>query len=341
LTKRVERVVEHHEIEICAGRREPKRAVERHANVFAAAFVGAMRPGVIHKDAAHDARGHREEMGAILPIDPRCVDQPEIGLIGESRRLKGVPGTLAPHVTSGQPPQFLVDERRQLIERLLTPTTPRAEQTRDFWGLRCRQARSLWQKESLFDVRAVYFSPAPPPFAEVVMGLQAWVLAVVLGIPAIAGAGQSDQAVVAAPSSRVRPTTAAVAVFLKSALPRSGTLRDLAAAIEASDLLVFVEISNEPGPWRGATRFASTSVHARMVIVTINGGLDAREKIAVLGHELQHVCEVAADRTVTDQGEMRHLFERIGHLAGPSAGVYETASAQRIERLVRGEIGKK
>ncbi len=171
------------------------------------------------------------------------------------------------------------------------------------------------------------------------MGLRPFVLGALMAVPTMAFAGQVH-AVLAADAipTHIRPTTEAVATLLKGALGRSATLRELAATIEASDLLVFVVVSAEPGTWRGGTRFAAVAVDERMVIVTINAGLDAREKLAVLGHEWQHVCEVAANRDVIDQAGMRRLFERIGHLAGPEGDVYETAAAQRIERQVRAEI---
>ena len=40
----------------------------------AAAFVGGARPGRVDEDAPHDARGHGEKVGAILPVDARDVD---------------------------------------------------------------------------------------------------------------------------------------------------------------------------------------------------------------------------------------------------------------------------
>lgn len=174
---------------------------------------------------------------------------------------------------------------------------------------------------------------------SVLAGLRTSILGALIALPTLPWPGQirptSEAGVL---PTRVRPDTEAVASVLKGALVRSATVRELAATIERSDLLVFVVMSSEPSAWRGGTRFASTSIHGRMMIVTINASLDAREKLAVLGHELQHVCEVAADLDVTDQAGMRRLFERVGHPTALSGGVYETAAAQRIERQVRAEV---
>jgi hypothetical protein len=165
------------------------------------------------------------------------------------------------------------------------------------------------------------------------------VLGALIALPTLAWAGQVHPTPeLNVLPTHVRPATDAVAAVLKGALAQSATLRELATTIEASDVLVFVVISNEPSSWRGGTRFASTFVDGRMVIVTINADLDVRERLAVLGHELQHVCEVAADPDVTDQAGMRRLFERVGHQEGLNAGVYETDAAQRIERQVRSEL---
>ena len=176
------------------------------------------------------------------------------------------------------------------------------------------------------------------------MGHRAAAVGVLVLVPVMAWAGQPGKAAEAL-SSRLRPTSAAAAATLASALERSETLRTLAATIETSDLRVYVETSEEPGAWRGGTRFVAVAGDVRMLTVTLNGSLAPREKLAVLGHELQHVCEVAADLTVTSQARMKQLFEQIGHLVNPKGvareNVYETAAAQRVEYQVRVEVAQK
>jgi hypothetical protein len=67
-------------------------------------------------------------------------------------------------------------------------------------------------------------------------------------------------------------------------------------------------------------------------------GRSRNEQISVLGHELQHVSEVAAAAGVDDVPGMRRLFERIGQQTDLAGKKYETAAAQAVEDLVRAEI---
>ena len=138
------------------------------------------------------------------------------------------------------------------------------------------------------------------------------------------------------PETRTQPTDATSTSLLKEGLRRSATLRELAADIEASDVLVLVGVSHQPGMWRGVTSFVAAGDGVRILRVTLNARLLADEQLAVLGHELQHAREVAASRVV-DQAGMERLFEKLGHQRGPRRG-YETDAAQLIERRVRHEV---
>ena len=55
---------------------------------------------------------------------------------------------------------------------------------------------------------------------------------------------------------------------------------------------------------------------------------------AILGHELQHACEVA-DSSADDAASMRELFKQEGHRAGL---YFETRAAIQAERNVRLEL---
>jgi len=114
-------------------------------------------------------------------------------------------------------------------------------------------------------------------------------------------------------------------------------MRALVERIEASDLTVYIVTSPEPGKWRGYTRLVSAPGEPRVVIVTLSQALVPRERAAILGHELQHVSEIAAAPDVTDQPAMKVLFTRIG-MAGATNNGFETRAAQDVERRVRGEL---
>lgn len=144
-----------------------------------------------------------------------------------------------------------------------------------------------------------------------------------------------------AEAGEIRAATPKVSAFVADARGRSETLRRLASAIEASDLIVLVLTSAEPGNWRGDTRLVSAVPAARVLVIRINQSLDSRERLAVLGHEWQHACEVASDAAVVDQAGMQRLFERAGHPTSPGGRTFETQAAQDVERIVRSEIALK
>jgi len=111
--------------------------VDRHTAHAVAPLAGAVTTGVIDQDPAHDLRRDTKEVGSILPIDLTLVDQPDVHLMNEGRRLQGVVGSFAPQLPRGNAPELRVDERQQLIERGPVAATPIAEQRRDV-------ARAYW-----------------------------------------------------------------------------------------------------------------------------------------------------------------------------------------------------
>lgn len=50
----------------------------------------------------------------------------------EGRGLQCVARTLVTHVPMGEPAQFLIDERRQLLQSCLVSVAPRQKELRDF-----------------------------------------------------------------------------------------------------------------------------------------------------------------------------------------------------------------
>ena len=142
------------------------------------------------------------------------------------------------------------------------------------------------------------------------------------------------------PVTGVRPTDEASGKLLQEGLRRSVTMSELAADTEASDVRASVEISYEPGSWRAETHFVSAAAGLRMLRVIVNGALGKEERLAALGHELQHVREIAQALDVISGATMRRLFQRVGYPASPGSNNYETSAAQSIERQVRFELAR-
>lgn len=147
---------------------------------------------------------------------------------------------------------------------------------------------------------------------------------------------REDAPATAAP--RVRAVDDAAKAILEEARRRSASVRSLLEAIEASDLLVYVLVSSEPGRWRGDTRVMGRAGAFRMVSVRIHALLPAGDRIPLLAHELQHVLEIAGAPEVVDSDAMRKLFGRIGYSITMEGNRHETEAAQAIEHQVRKEL---
>jgi len=139
----------------------------------------------------------------------------------------------------------------------------------------------------------------------------------------------------------VRVSHAVLRQLVADGLARSGTFRRLVDDLDGSGWLVFVQ----PGPCPEKAAVACL-LHvvgefegSRYVRVLV----DYRHRhpdnvIATLGHELQHVREVAQAPGVIDTETMRALFERIGavRIRSATATAYETDAARRVgEQVLR------
>jgi hypothetical protein len=85
-------------------------------------------PRVVNENAAHQRRGHGEEMRAILPLHAIELDDPQVGFVDERGRLQGVAGPFALQIAMRDPAQLVVDERDDFVSRgaVLAAPTPRA-----------------------------------------------------------------------------------------------------------------------------------------------------------------------------------------------------------------------
>src|SRR5688572_12497782 len=87
----------------------------------------------INERTAHKLCCHGEEVCPVLPTHILPIDQPYVCLINKCGSLQSVTGTLAAHVMMGQPAQFRVHQRSQLIQRCLITFTPGDQELRDFF----------------------------------------------------------------------------------------------------------------------------------------------------------------------------------------------------------------
>jgi hypothetical protein len=160
------------------------------------------------------------------------------------------------------------------------------------------------------------------------------VIMMVLCLGGSAGAAQSPWPTADAPAAHVRPLDARAAATLREGLMRSATLRELVGALEASDLVVYVGVTQMETP--GRLNFMAVSVGTRFVRISLDFRVMEPFMIGCLGHELQHALEIAAAPDVRDQAGVERLYQRIGEAA--SAGGWCTRAAQRAGADVLAEV---
>src|SRR6185436_11511506 len=135
------------------------RVLERHAHRAAAALLRVAPACVVHEDATHGLRGEPHEVRAVLPGDLALVEQPDVGLVRERRRLERVARAFAPKVAAGETAHLVVHEREERVQRALVALTPAKERSGDIGGGRSPLGG--------FHDRREYSSSVPPSGARV------------------------------------------------------------------------------------------------------------------------------------------------------------------------------
>ena len=99
---------------------DDQRIDERHPVEPAPPLLRAARARPLDENLPHRPRGDPDEVAFVLP-GRAGARQPEIGLVHERGRLKRLAGPLAAHVGARQPPQLVVDLRRQFVAPAAAP----------------------------------------------------------------------------------------------------------------------------------------------------------------------------------------------------------------------------
>ncbi len=143
--------------------------------------------------------------------------------------------------------------------------------------------------------------------------------------------------------SHIRPLQPKATAVLEDGVRSSATFRDLVRAIESSDIIVYLELA----PCRskranGCLRFISATATHRFLLISLNFrpsqviGSNRRVLIRLLGHELQHVFEVAQRPEVRTEDAFRELYERIGFFRGRNT--YDTNTAREVATRIWTEL---
>ncbi len=135
-----------------------------------------------------------------------------------------------------------------------------------------------------------------------------------------------------------RPLDAWSAETLARALDRSPLARELVAQLERSNLVVHIESSMVmPQGLGGMTNFVTSAGGYRYVRIFLARDLPPADRAAMLGHELQHACEIAASGAGTVD-EVRRLYAGIGDGRRGPVELFETRAAVLAGRRVWVEL---
>jgi hypothetical protein len=122
----------------------------------------------------------------------------------------------------------------------------------------------------------------------------------------------------------------------------SATFKALLDRIENSDLIVYILRAPATGlAPQGRTQFVVSAGARRFVRVTIRTDQVTRNVIALVGHELQHVAELAGEPGVVDNDSYLELYRRIGYSSCDRlCPCFDTEAAVSTGYAVLSELGR-
>lgn len=140
------------------------------------------------------------------------------------------------------------------------------------------------------------------------------------------------------PARRVRSMHPRIAAMLKLGATRSPTFAGLLAALDRTDVIVYIEASEAlAAKVAGRLLLLPLSNDQRYLRIQVRANLPREELIPLIAHELRHALEVAQEPGVRDEAGMVSLYRRIGE-AMAGAHAYDTPAARSTGRQVRTEL---
>jgi hypothetical protein len=109
---------------------------------------------------------------------------------------------------------------------------------------------------------------------------------------------------------QVRSTDYRVTLAVEQGLRDSATFRGLVDRINVSDVVVYVSADEKrlPPGVDGRLTFLSATGGFRYVVVTVNSALTQPRLVSLIGHELQHVREIADTLAIVDAKSMARAY---------------------------------
>jgi hypothetical protein len=120
----------------------------------------------------------------------------------------------------------------------------------------------------------------------------------------------------------------------------SATLRALVDEVESAEVVIYL-VWQQPRSSTVAAHvaFISSAGGRRYVYVAVDPKYRGSQLISLLGHELQHVVEIAREPSVVDERSLSAYYRRIGFSrAGWDAGRFESEAAIEVGQQVMREV---
>lgn len=138
----------------------------------------------------------------------------------------------------------------------------------------------------------------------------------------------------------IRSSDAELLDAMASGVRVSPTLRRLVDQLESSDVVVYLMFDGSPSPKTAGHISLMTAVAGRRYLrISIDRRHTGCQRIAILGHELQHAAEIADAAWVTDQHGIASLYRGIGFKSGPAeADCFDSRLAIATGRIIQREV---
>src|SRR5262245_18128637 len=140
----------------------------------------------------------------------------------------------------------------------------------------------------------------------------------------------------AAPSHHVRIANDQLRAMMTAGVEVSPTLRDIVQRIESSDVIAYVDTHLLTSSGVAAqSQFVNVTSGRRYLRVIIDSRFNGAVLVGLLGHELQHVLEIAGEPSVDDAPSLARFYRRVG-FRSPAGGTnrFESAAAIATGRRV-------
>jgi hypothetical protein len=171
------------------------------------------------------------------------------------------------------------------------------------------------------------------PSLHVVIGALA-----ALGLTCVGPTAEGNPAsALALHGSRIRTDSPVLGTLIRDASERSQTFRELVAAIDASDGIVYVRVGS-------CGRLRACLLHRvgfagpyRVLTILVDPQRPDVTLMGAIGHELRHAVEVLSDPAITNDAAVLAFYRRYGVRM---RGVLETRAAIDAGDAVRNELGR-